>query len=435
MAAENFADSCGNFPTEAIDFQRKVLWFGGLGNETYLPPWLGHLPQTTSMEKAWLEFDLVVTKACRDLFDKTGISPSQIGALVVNCSLFCPTPSLCAHLMNHFKMGTNTITYNLGGMGCAASPIAVDLARQLLELLPNTYALVVSTENITQNMYKGTTRSMLIPNVLFRVGGAVMLMTNKRSERRRSKYRLDCVVRTTLSGDDASYNCVMEMEDAAGHRGVKLSKELMNIAGKGLRKNFTTLGPKVLPLSEQLLYAANYVARTFMGMKKLKSYVPDFTSAVQHICIHTGGRGVIDAIQSELSLSHEDVEPSRAALYRYGNVSSSSIWYVLAYIEHFRGVKRGDKVLQLAFGSGFKCNSAVWVANRSFKEQTYTWKDFDLAAMYEDLATLEIKLNQLLESMGKPVIKAPTCKPVVASDAAATAAATGKPKQHHLTQS
>jgi 3-ketoacyl-CoA synthase len=96
--------------------------------------------------------------------------------------------------------------------------------------------------------------------------------------------------------------------------------------GKGLRKNITSLSPKVLPLSEQLLFAANYIARNFLGMKKLKSYVPDFTTAVQHICIHTGGRGVIDAIQSELSLSHKYVEPSRAALYRYGNVSSSSIW-------------------------------------------------------------------------------------------------------------
>jgi hypothetical protein len=38
-------------------------------------------------------------------------------------------------------------------------------------------------------------------------------------------------VRTTLSGDDTSYNCVMEMEDSLGNRGVKLSKELMKIAG------------------------------------------------------------------------------------------------------------------------------------------------------------------------------------------------------------
>lgn len=38
-----------------------------------------------------------------------------------------------------------------------------------------------------------------------------------------------------MSGDDASYNCVMEMEDASGHRGVKLSKELMKIAGDDLK--------------------------------------------------------------------------------------------------------------------------------------------------------------------------------------------------------
>jgi hypothetical protein len=36
------------------------------------------------------------------------------------------------------------------GMGCSASPISIDLAKQLLQLHPSTYALVVSTENITQ---------------------------------------------------------------------------------------------------------------------------------------------------------------------------------------------------------------------------------------------------------------------------------------------
>jgi len=52
----------------------------------------------------------------------------------------------------------------------------------MLQLHPNTYALVVSTENITQNWYFGNDRSMLIPNCLFRVGGAAMLLSNKRSE-------------------------------------------------------------------------------------------------------------------------------------------------------------------------------------------------------------------------------------------------------------
>ena len=55
------------------------------------------------------------------------------------------------------------------------------------QVYPNSRALVVSTENITQNWYFGNNRAMLIPNCLFRVGGAAMLLSNRRSDRRRSK--------------------------------------------------------------------------------------------------------------------------------------------------------------------------------------------------------------------------------------------------------
>ena len=82
--------------------------------------------------------------------------------------------------------------------------------------------------------------------------------------------------------------------------------------------------------------------------------------AVDHICIHAGGRAVIDAIQSGLKLTDEDVEPSRATLRRYGNTSSSSVWYEFRYCEQNRGIKKGEKIWQLGFGSGFKCNSAIW---------------------------------------------------------------------------
>lgn len=47
--------------------------------------------------------------------------------------------------------------------------------------------------------------------------------------------------------------------------------------------------------------------------------------------------------------------------YSYGNTSSSSIWYEMDFIRNCIGLKRGQRVLQVAFGSGFKCNSAVWL--------------------------------------------------------------------------
>ena len=62
---------------------------------------------------------------------------------------------------------------------------------------------------------------------------------------------------------------------------------------------------------------------------------------------------------------------------------------MLGFIETFRGVRKGDRVWQLGFGSGFKCNSAVWRANRRVSEQHGAWADFDLEAMRAELAEMD----------------------------------------------
>jgi len=327
--------------------------------------------------------------------NKTGVQPRQIGIVITNSSLFNPTPSLSATIMNHFKMPHTTFNYNLGGMGCSAGIVAIDLACQMLQLYPDSYALVVSHENLTNNWYPGCDRSMLVPNCIFRSNGAAILLSNKRRDAGRAKYELKHVVRTTLSNDEA-FGCVYQMEDVKGIRGVRLGKELMSVAANGLKLNMTRLGPLVLPLSEQLLFAGNMIARMVMGPKKVKPYVPDFGLAFNHICLHTGGRAVLDTMEKALSLSAEKMEPSRAGLFRFGNVSSTSVWYVLAYVESFRGVKAGDKVWQLGFGSGFKVNSAVWVAKKPIQYTHPAWEGFDVSKLHAEYEKLEAEKQAYL---------------------------------------
>ena len=69
---------------------------------------------------------------------------------------------------------------------------------------------------------------------------------------------------------------------------------------------------------------------------------------------------MIDKVQHSLGLSDEQMEPTHMTLHRFGNMSSSTIWYELAYIEAKGRMRKGDRVWMLGIGSGFKSNSAVW---------------------------------------------------------------------------
>lgn len=358
------SEDSGAFQDECLQFQRRITVRSGLGDETYLPKAITSRPPKLSMEEARSEAEAVMFGALDALFDKTGVQPKDIGILVVNCSLFNPTPSLSSMIVNHYKLRTDIKSYNLGGMGCSAGLISIDLAKDLLNANPNSCAIVVSTENITLNWYFGNDRSMLLCNCIFRMGGAAVLLSNRARDRGRSKYELVHTVRTHKGADDQNYNCVYQREDDKGSVGVSLARELMAVAGDALKTNITTLGPSVLPLSEQFMFFVTLVRRKVLKAK-VKPYIPNFKLAFEHFCIHAGGRAVLDEMQNNLQLSDWHLEPSRMTLHRFGNTSSSSLWYELAYTEAKGRISRGDRIWQIAFGSGFKCNSAVWRSLRS----------------------------------------------------------------------
>ncbi|MES1920649.1 3-ketoacyl-CoA synthase 11 [Bonamia ostreae] len=174
-------------------------------------------------------------------------------------------------------MRENIKSFNLGGMGCSAGLISVDLASDLLKSSNFKYALVVSTENITMNWYKGSNKvskktfdqSMLIPNTLFRVGGAALILTNANC--RNCKMELLHLVRTHKGRDDACFDCISQEEDDKGIIGVRLNKNILKVAGKALKTNITVLAPLTLPWLEQAKYILNAFARALLERKVLKN--------------------------------------------------------------------------------------------------------------------------------------------------------------------
>lgn len=179
------------------------------------------------------------------------------------------------------------------------------------------------------------------------------------------------LVCTHTGMDNKSFKSIYLKEDGEGKQGLSISKDTIEVGGHALKANITTLGPLVLPVSEQFHFFTSLLFKN----KSNKPYIPNYKLAFEHICILATSKKVLDEIQKNLELTDEYMEASRKTLERFGNTSSSSVWYELAYLEANSRIKRGDRIWQIGFGSGFKCNSAVWKAlkNVNGKPKNSPW--------------------------------------------------------------
>ncbi|KAI3705164.1 hypothetical protein L1987_75397 [Smallanthus sonchifolius] len=145
-----------------------------------------------------------------------------------------------------------------------------------------------------------------------------------------------------------------------------------------LTENLKEIAPKIMPLTAIIRYVllANIqkLGAKYLHIRAKKKVSLNFKLGVDHFCLHPGGKAVIEGVQRSLGLTDDDMEPSRMTLHRFGNTSASSLWYVLGYMEAKRRLKKGDRVLMIGFGSGFKCNSCMWEVTRDLEDKN-VWED------------------------------------------------------------
>ncbi|EDR26861.1 3-ketoacyl-CoA synthase, putative [Entamoeba dispar SAW760] len=358
---QKFTEDIKRFNPKSLDFLSRLIHRTGLGDHTYLPPAFHTVPPDDTYKSSRYEMEINIKIACDELFNKLKIDPQKdIDFVITNCSMFAPTPSLSAMIMNIYKMKETCKNYSLGGMGCSAGLISIDLARDLLRCNKNINILVYSTECITRGWYPGQEKGRLLSDTLFRMGGAAILLSNKSKYSSTAPYKLVTSVRINHQKYDDSYNCIFQSEDDDGIVGVKIGRDLLKCVTRALVQNLNQLMPVVMSWKDIFLYLIDMIQHKLNMKKKEDIFKPNFRETFQGFCIHAGGRAIIDGLQENLNLTDEDCMPSRAALYRFGNTSSSSIWYEFKFIERIHTLQKGDKVWQIGFGSGLKCNSVVW---------------------------------------------------------------------------
>lgn len=67
----------------------------------------------------------------------------------------------------------------------------MNLVADLLQAHPNANAVLLTTETVTPCYYPGQDKHRMVSNLLFRMGGAAVLLSNKKSWLDVAKYKLE----------------------------------------------------------------------------------------------------------------------------------------------------------------------------------------------------------------------------------------------------
>ena len=199
----------------------------------------------------------------------------------------------------------------IGFMGCYAAVTALKAARHIVRSEPDARVLVVTVELSTLHLQNDLAIEPLLAMLQFGDGAAAALVTGSGPG-----LALDSPFAATLSDSDSL------IEWNIGDTGFA-----MHLSGE-------VPGRIAAALAEPATRAA------LTGGVEPRS--------VDAWAVHAGGRSILDAVESALDLAPETLAASRGVLNDFGNMSSSTLMFVLARLI----AEQPASGVALAFGPG-----------------------------------------------------------------------------------
>ncbi len=272
----------------------------------------------------------LTAEAVKKLLLVNEVDPIKINRLItVSCTGFF-APGLDNHLINTLKLPGTVKRTHIGFMGCAASLIGFNSVFEAINSASNdeeTNTLLVSVELCSLHLQTEPTKDNILANMIFADGAAAALFSNSTSLKSKTALRI------------ISTKSIL-FDDSAEFMGWK-------IGDFGFEMMLSTELPKII------------LERAVPALKKIFDDLGIKKEEINHWALHPGGRAILDSLQMGMELTDEEMKPSRDVLKNFGNMSSSSILFVLKEIFQTRTIKHNDLCCAVAFGPGLSMEVAM----------------------------------------------------------------------------
>ncbi len=288
------------------------------GERSFIPP--DPNEAFPSLEQRMEIFDreaLILSQKAIEECIKGIIPAQQITHLITVSCTGMSAPGLDLQLMREMALAPDIYRSSVNFMGCYAAIHALKMAKMICDSSPNANVVIVATELCTLHFQKEYTEDNAASSLLFADGSAAVLVSN-------------CLESGNALSLEGFYSQVALRGEA---------DMAWQLSSKGFLMTLSGYVPQLISEDINALVAAA-VAHNGVTMED-----------ISHWCIHPGGKRILDLIQKQLHLPEDALLESRRILAGYGNMSSSTVLFVLKEIME-KEKKSGSRILGMAFGPG-----------------------------------------------------------------------------------
>ena len=262
-------------------------------------------------------------QAARSALQKANQSPQQIDAVLVSTCTGYLCPGLSSYVAEGLGLRGNILGLDLVGQGCGAALPNLRAAEALLTSGLYGRVLSVCVEVCSAAFYLDNDPGVLISACLFGDGAGAAVLSVENGAERRLEWK--------------SSDSVLKPKD----------RNVLRFEQKdGMLRNVLGLQVPAMAAREVAGVCETLLSRAGLPREKVAAWI-----------LHPGGRDVLTAIGKRLNLTETDLRWSAQVLRECGNISSASLYFVLAAA--LREDAPGGCWLLSSFGAGFSCHGAL----------------------------------------------------------------------------